>query len=66
MSADILDQAAELTDFMRDKQVDAIRQAAQVEISNPTALCFWCNSETDLTRRWCDSTCRDNWERDEE
>ncbi len=66
MTADILDQAAALTTAMADYTISNIRKAAQTDTSNPAGLCYWCQSKTDLTRRWCDSTCRDSWLRDEE
>ena len=66
MSADTLDQAADLTTAMAEYSINTIRKLARADTSNPSGTCLYCEAETDLTRRWCDAACRDNWQRGEE
>ena len=65
MSADILDEAQEINQALTDLAINEIRKAAHINSSNPTGLCFWCNSEVGNDRRWCDSYCRVEWQKAE-
>ena len=42
---------------------DALR-ARKPEGPAPTGRCLWCDEIVSDEQRWCDSQCRDMWERD--
>jgi hypothetical protein len=64
MSADILDEAQEINQALTDFAITEIRKSSQIDYSNPTGLCFWCNSEVGTERRFCDKQCCESWERE--
>ena len=43
---------------------DAIATARRARReARATGRCLWCGKKTGGGRRWCDSACRDDWER---
>lgn len=56
--ADVLDDAADLTQRETDSLVEAARERAAKPI--PTAThCIYCDEPTEDGRRFCDAACRD-------
>jgi len=54
------DLAAQHEEMARNKAIDGIRrQAASIDTSNPTGLCWTCGEFIGHSRRWCDAECRD-------
>ena len=54
------DLAAQHEEMARNKAIDGIRrQAASIDTSNPTGLCWTCGDYIGHGRRWCDADCRD-------
>lgn len=67
MVADILDAAADLTTEMAERSIREIcAQAAKIDTSNESGLCWQCDSETGNERRFCDAQCRDFWSKEHE
>lgn len=67
MDADNLDHAATVTQEATDRSINAIRQqAAKIDISNPSGECLFCGESVGVDRRWCDSECRDMYQKGEE
>jgi RNA polymerase-binding transcription factor DksA len=57
------DLAALHEEMIREKSIAAIRkEAAKIDTSNPTGLCWNCGEYIGYTRRWCDADCRDVYE----
>lgn len=66
MSADLLDQAQELTEKMTKLHIDAVRkEAAKIDTSNDDGHCWFCDAEIGHEKRWCNAECRDNFEREQ-
>lgn len=61
--ADKADQASELTEYMQEKQIAAAR--AKGPVISFTGYCLNCGELTceSSGRRWCDASCRDDWEK---
>ena len=50
-------------EMMRDKLIAVIcREAAKIDTSNPTGLCWTCGEFIGYKRRWCDKDCADMFE----
>lgn len=61
--ADVLDDAADLTQRETDSLVSSARERAAKPI--PTAThCIFCDEPTEGGRRFCDAVCRDSLERE--
>lgn len=61
--ADVLDDAADLTQRETDSLVDAARERAARPIPTSTH-CIFCDEPTEGGRRFCDAVCRDSLERE--
>lgn len=61
--SDIIDNANDLVELTDSLAVKAIRNNLKPE-AEATGECLWCAEELEKPRRWCDSDCRDLWERD--
>lgn len=62
MMPDMIDQAAEYE--VRDRE----RALARREAGGPPACgeCHYCGAPLKDGRRWCDSHCRDDWQREQD
>ena len=50
-------------EMIREKSIANIRkEAAKIDTSNPTGLCWNCGDYIGYHRRWCDADCRDVYE----
>jgi hypothetical protein len=50
-------------EMMRDKLIAVIcREAANIDTTNPTGLCWTCGEFIGYKRRWCDRECADIFE----
>lgn len=57
---------ADITQERQEREAELLRRAsAKPAGPAPTGHCLWCDEPTDDTRRWCDSECRDQWQRQE-
>lgn len=63
MSADFLDDAAEVEYNERERM---IQKARKVKTVQATGHCLYCNNFLDDGRRWCDEWCRDDWTLEQE
>ncbi len=64
--ADDLDHAANMTLEATNREIRRLRaEAEKVDTSNQSGLCWFCDAETGNGRRWCDTGCRDDWEKDQ-
>lgn len=59
-SADVNDLASDLEQAERDY---AIQSARNYRSPIATGLCLYCSSEVGSGMRWCNSDCRNDWER---
>lgn len=60
-SGDIADQAAYTIELATEQAIEAARQSHSSAVY--TGRCLYCRAPTEEGRRWCDSDCRDDWER---
>jgi hypothetical protein len=61
--SDIIDNANDLVELTDSLAVKAIRQNLKPE-AEATGECLWCSEALELPKRWCDTDCRDLWEKD--
>lgn len=59
--ADEIDRAAEQEQVLRDSAIYTARQVRNIIFS--TGKCLHCDAKVDDTHRWCNSDCRDDWEK---
>lgn len=59
--ADEIDRAAEQEQVLRDSAIYSARQVRNIILS--TGKCLQCDTKVDGDRRWCNSDCRDDWEK---
>ena len=59
---DDADRAGQDDERLLAASVKAIRERKADALY--TNQCLFCGAFTDKLRRWCDSTCRDGWERE--
>ena len=57
--ADEVDRAAQEEEMLLAEAIKARRPTGPV----PTGRCLWCDEIVGDTMRWCDTECRDQWER---
>lgn len=63
-SPDSVDEAEALGRLLIDVQLNNVRLFAKnINTTNPSGLCLWCDDEIGHDRRWCDSSCRDDWQK---
>ena len=61
MMTDNVDRANEITEQMQTWQIKAAR--ANTSVANATGYCLNCGEDLKDDRRWCDASCRDDWEK---
>jgi formylmethanofuran dehydrogenase subunit E len=65
MSADTIDNASEAEELMTRAAISMV--VAKNKPIEPSAECLQCGEPIEqndvVPRRWCDRTCRDDWER---
>lgn len=61
--ADEADRADEYIETERQRQIEAARQSAQER--PPSGRCRFCKEELDPWESYCDSDCRDDFEREQ-
>jgi hypothetical protein len=59
--ADPIDQGADITQRERDNAVANIQ--AQIKPIEPATECQQCEKPTLGGRRWCNASCRDDWQK---
>ena len=59
--ADNIDRANEITEQLQERQIKAAR--AKPPAAASTGYCLNCGEDLESPRRWCDSSCRDDWEK---
>lgn len=59
--ADNIDRANEITEQLQERQIKAAR--ANTSVADATGYCLNCGEDLSDSRRWCDSSCRDDWEK---
>jgi hypothetical protein len=63
-SADFLDEAARIEQAITDKSIAFIREnAARIDTSNPSGLCYYCEEPVHNEGRFCDADCARDWDR---
>ena len=63
MSADFLDDAAEVEYNERERMIQKARKTKSVQA---TGHCLYCNAELPDGKRWCDEWCRDDYQLEQE
>ncbi len=64
---DVLDQATQAAENLVADGLAHVRRAAERFALAPTGFCLHCEAQVeDLTQRWCDQDCRDDWQRERE
>ncbi len=58
--ADEIDIADEVAETILQAQIEQARKQEPSAI--PTGFCLFCGEPVEDERRWCDSSCRDDWE----
>lgn len=58
---DNVDRANEITEQMQAWQIKKAR--ANTSVANATGYCLNCGEILNGERRWCDVSCRDDWEK---
>ena len=61
--SDIIDNANDLVALAEDTALKNIRANLKPE-AEFTGNCLWCDEEVKAPKRWCDTDCRDLWEKD--
>jgi hypothetical protein len=61
---DIADQAEAAESFILAANINAAK-GKPLDTSNPSGECLFCGESTGLERRWCDTVCRNDWEREQ-
>jgi len=59
--ADIFDQATERE--IQEREIALSLARAQKRTIEATGFCLSCGEKVTEEKRWCDSTCRDDWEK---
>lgn len=62
---DIIDMASDREQLDRENALRATRRAAEREKLPDTGQCHYCGEETPQGFRFCDSDCRDGWQREQ-
>lgn len=62
MSDEVDDAQVNIERDMAYSLQEVARKALTLEV-NATGSCLLCGEPVAIPRRWCDSTCRDEWER---
>jgi len=58
---DVSDQATNREEQERERCINAARR--QNQALQPTGACHWCDEVVDGEKRFCDSDCRDMWQK---
>lgn len=62
---DYIDEAAATEELLRQAEL-AAQQARREAGPRATGACLFCDATlTEAGQRWCDSYCRDDWEREQ-
>ena len=59
--ADEIDRASDQEQVLRDSAIYSARQVRNIILS--TGKCLQCDADVAGDRRWCNSDCRDDWEK---
>ena len=59
--ADTIDQACDREALDRERSIDAARRTVAGPVA--TGLCLSCDEPLTTGLRWCDASCRDDWQR---
>jgi hypothetical protein len=59
--SDEIDKASYIEQLQRDSAIYKARYAKTKIVS--TGKCLHCDAKVDGDRRWCNSDCRDDWEK---
>lgn len=59
--ADEIEIAAGITEILT---AEAVRKRMPEPEVAPVGKCLYCDEKVKVGRRWCDATCRDNWEKE--
>jgi hypothetical protein len=60
VSADPIDKGCEIEEMLREVAL----QRRRPEAPKGGGTCLFCEEKIEPHRRWCDSWCRDQWERE--
>ena len=58
---DVSDQATNREEQERERCINAARR--QNRAMQPTGACYWCDEVVNGEKRFCDSDCRDMWQK---
>lgn len=58
---DVSDQATNREEQERERCINAVSR--QNQALQPTGSCYWCEEAVEGERRFCDSDCRDMWQK---
>jgi hypothetical protein len=58
--SDIVDKANDLVEMTEKFALESLRSQKPKALF--TGFCLHCNEEVQEPKRWCDSSCRDQWE----
>lgn len=65
--SDIADEASRIESAIIEMQIAALRARSQaLNLDNQSGLCWYCDAETGIARRFCNKDCAELWSRDNE
>lgn len=62
--ADEIDSVSSKEDDIKNRNIEQIRKAAKTREVEVKGACLFCDEPLPVDRRWCDSDCRDAWEKE--
>jgi hypothetical protein len=63
--ADIADVAQENMELAEALGMQIVHEMSKLKEVEATGACLWCDEHLpETSKRWCDSTCRDEWQKE--
>ena len=64
--SDLADEAERIESALLAMQIAVIRQRSrELNLDNQSGLCWHCDNETGMARRFCSRKCADLWEKEQ-
>ena len=64
--ADDVDRGSETADMLNDLAIrNVLKNAPKLVTKNITEHCYYCGLYVGIDKRWCDSDCRDDWQKEQ-
>ena len=65
--ADLADEADRIQSALLEMKIFELRQRSkELNLDNESGLCWYCDSETGIARRFCNKECASSWSREHE